>query len=73
MAVPHGTRFAVEFDLEFPQGAYSVGDIVPVTEYQSQEDMAGNQLVRPRIDEATGLRAVDVAPAESTPSKSAAA
>ena len=55
MAVPYGTRFAVEFDLLFPQGAYIVGDVVPVTEYQSQEDKARNRPVRPRIDEATGL------------------
>ncbi|HEY0449453.1 hypothetical protein [Actinophytocola sp.] len=55
MAVPYGTRFAVEFDLLFPQGVYIVGDIVPVTEYQSQEDKARNRPVRPRIDEATGM------------------
>ncbi|MPZ83170.1 MAG: hypothetical protein GEV28_23365 [Actinophytocola sp.] len=54
MAVPYGTRFPVEFDLVFPQGAYIVGDVVPVTEYQSQEDKARNRPVRPRIDEVTG-------------------
>lgn len=55
MAVPYGMRFAVEFDHVFPQGAYIVGEVVPVTEYQSQEDKARNRPVRPRIDETTGL------------------
>jgi len=34
MAVPYGTRFKVDF----PQGAYIVGEVAPVTEYQPQED-----------------------------------
>src|ERR1044072_5946728 len=55
MAVPFGMRFPVDFDAVFPQGAYIVGDVMPVTEYQSQEDKARNRPVRPRIDEATGL------------------
>jgi hypothetical protein len=55
MAVPYGIRFPVDFDLVFPQGAYIIGEVVPVTEYQSQEDKARNRPVRPRIDEATGL------------------
>ena len=55
MAVPYGMRFAVDFDEVFPQGAYIVGEVVPVTEYQSQEDKARNRPVRPRIDEATGM------------------
>lgn len=55
MAVPYGMRFAVDFDQVFPQGAYIVGDVVPVTEYQSQEDKARNRPVRPRTDEPTGL------------------
>jgi hypothetical protein len=55
MAVPYGTRFPVDFDMVFPQGAYIIGEVVPVTEYQSQEDKARNRPVRPRIDEATGL------------------
>jgi hypothetical protein len=48
-------RFPVDFDQVFPQGAYIVGEVVPVKEYQSQEDKARNRPVRPRIDEATGL------------------
>ena len=36
MAVPYGTRFPVDFDLVFPQGAYIIGEVMPVTEYQSQ-------------------------------------
>ncbi len=55
MAVPYGMRFAVDFDEVFPQGAYIVGEVVPVTEYQSQEDKARNRPVRPRIDEASGM------------------
>lgn len=38
-----------------PQGLYLVGEIVPVTEYQSQEDRVRNRPVRPRTDEASGL------------------
>lgn len=56
MAVPYGTRFAISFDEVFPQGAFLMGDIQPLTEYQSQEDKARNRPVRPRIDEATGKR-----------------
>lgn len=55
MAVPYGMRFAVDFDVVFPQGAYIVGDVMPVTEYQSPEDKARNRPVRPRIDEPSGL------------------
>lgn len=50
MAIPHGMRFPDALDDLFPQGAYLMGDIQPLTEYQSQEERA----VR-----ATGLRAVD--------------
>jgi hypothetical protein len=39
----------------FPQGAYVVGAVTAVTEYQSQEDKARNRPVRPRIDEVSGL------------------
>lgn len=38
-----------------PLGLYLVGEIVPVTEYQSQEDRARNRPLRPRTDESTGL------------------
>jgi hypothetical protein len=55
MAVPYGKRFPLEFDEVFPQGAYIVGEVTAVTEYQSPEDKARNRPVRPRIDEATGL------------------
>ncbi|MGH3853516.1 MAG: hypothetical protein ACRDR6_08455 [Pseudonocardiaceae bacterium] len=44
-----------DFDEWFQQGLYLVGEIAPVTEYQSQEDRARNRPVRPRIDEVTGL------------------
>jgi hypothetical protein len=48
-------RLSANFDEWFPEGLYLVGEIVPVTEYQSQEDRARNRPVRPRTDEATGL------------------
>lgn len=69
MAVPYGTRFAVDFDLVFPQGAYIVGEVVPVTEYQSQEDKARSRPVRPRIDEATGLPIFKVTVADPSAEK----
>jgi hypothetical protein len=55
MAVPFGKRFPMEFDELFPEGAYVVGDVTAVTEYQSQEDKARNRPVRPRIDKVSGL------------------
>jgi hypothetical protein len=73
MAVPFGMRFAVDFDVVFPLDAYIVGEVVPGTEYQSQEDKARNRPVHPRVDEATSLRAVDTLTAKSTASKSTAA
>lgn len=55
MAVPYGKRFPMEFDELFPMGAFILGEVTPVTEYQSQDDRARNRPVRPRVDEATGL------------------
>ena len=55
MAVPRGQRFEVAFDEVFPQGLYLVGEITPVTEYQSPEDKARNRPVRARTDEVSGL------------------
>jgi hypothetical protein len=55
MAAPKNIRLAADFDEWFPQGLYLVGDIQPVTEYQSPEDRARNRPVRPRTDEVTGL------------------
>jgi len=55
MAAPKNVRLKADFDEWFPQGLYLVGEIVQVTEYQSQEDRARNRPVRPRIDEVTGL------------------
>ncbi|MGH3600626.1 MAG: hypothetical protein ACRDQH_10160 [Pseudonocardiaceae bacterium] len=55
MAVPKNIRLKADFDEWFPQGLYLVGEIAPVTEYQSQEDRARNRPVRPRIDEVTGF------------------
>jgi hypothetical protein len=55
MAVPYGKRFPIEFNELFPQGAFIVGAVTPLTEYQSQDDRARNRPVRPRVDEASGL------------------
>jgi hypothetical protein len=55
MAAPKNIRLTADFDEWFPQGLYLVGDIQPVTEYQSAEDKARNRPVRPRIDEVSGL------------------
>lgn len=55
MAVPYGKRFPIDFDELFPQGAFVVGAVTALTEYQSPEDKARNRPVRPRIDEASGL------------------
>jgi hypothetical protein len=54
MGAPKFARFAVDFDEWFPQGLYLVGEITPMTEYQSQEDKARNRPIRPRVDEVTG-------------------
>jgi hypothetical protein len=55
MGAPKYLRLVADFEEWFPEGLFLVGDIVPVTEYQSQEDRARNRPVRPRTDEATGL------------------
>ena len=55
MGAPRYARFSVGFDEWYPQGLYLVGEITPVTEYQSQEDRARNRPVRPRLDEITGI------------------
>jgi hypothetical protein len=55
MGAPKNLRLPADFDEWFPQGLFLVGEIVPVTEYQSQEDRARNRPVRPRMDEVTGL------------------
>jgi hypothetical protein len=55
MAAPKNIRLKADFDEWFPQGLYLVGDIQPVTEYQSPEDKARNRPVRPRTDEVSGL------------------
>jgi len=55
MGAPKNLRLPAEFDQWFPEGLYLVGQITPVTEYQSQEDRARNRPVRPRTDEVSGL------------------
>jgi hypothetical protein len=46
----------VEFAEAFPTGLVMVGEVLPDTEFQSQEDRARNRPVRQRVDEMTGLR-----------------
>jgi hypothetical protein len=55
MAAPKNIRLKADFDEWFPQWLYLVGEIQPVTEYQSAEDKARNRPVRPRVDEMSGL------------------
>ena len=55
MGAPRNLRLPVDFDQWYPQGLYLVGEITPVTEYQSQEDRSRNRPVRPRTDEVSGL------------------
>ncbi|MGH3549276.1 MAG: hypothetical protein ACRDQU_14430 [Pseudonocardiaceae bacterium] len=55
MGAPRNMRLPADFAQWYPQGLYLVGEITPVTEYQSPEDRSRNRPVRPRIDEATGL------------------
>lgn len=55
MGAPRNLRLPADFDEWFPQGLYLVGEITPVTEYQSPEDRSRNRPVRPRIDEVSGL------------------
>lgn len=55
MAVPRGTRFTVEHDQVFPEGAAVVGSVSPDMEYVSNEDRARGKQPKQRMDEATGL------------------
>jgi hypothetical protein len=55
MGAPKNARLNADFNEWFPEGLYLVGQITPITEYQSQEDRARNRPVRPRLDEVTGL------------------
>lgn len=55
MAVPYGYRFEIPFDVMFPRGLFLIGELQPLTEYQSQEDKARNRPVRPRTDDVTGF------------------
>lgn len=56
MAIARGTRFPMQFEMAFPKGLVLVGEIEPVTEYQSQEDRQRGREARPRLDERTGMR-----------------
>lgn len=55
MAVARGTRFAVEHDQVFPEGAAVVGPVSADMEYVSNEDRARGKQSKQRIDEVTGL------------------
>jgi hypothetical protein len=69
MAVPYGKRFPMEFNELFPEGAYVVGEVTALTEYQSQEDKARNRSVRSRIDEVSGLSIFKVTIADPSAKK----
>lgn len=55
MAVPRSTRFAVEHDDVFPEGAAIMGPVSADMEYVSTEDKARGKQPKQRRDEATGL------------------
>ncbi|ASO17956.1 hypothetical protein FHR81_005445 [Actinoalloteichus hoggarensis] len=55
MAVPRGTRFEIEHEAVFPEGAAIVGPVSPDMEYVSQEDKARGRQPKQKVDEATGL------------------
>lgn len=55
MAVPRGTRFSVEHDEVFPDGAVIVGPVTADMEYVSNEDKARGKQPKQRVDEQTGL------------------
>ncbi|WP_020670419.1 hypothetical protein [Amycolatopsis nigrescens] len=55
MAVPRGTRFEVEHEAVFPDGAAVVGTVTPDMEYVSNEDKARGKQPKQKIDEQTGL------------------
>jgi hypothetical protein len=55
MAVPRGTRFEIEHDVVFPDGAAIVGPVTPDMEYVSNEDKARGKQPKQKLDEQTGL------------------
>lgn len=55
MAVPRGTRFSVDHDQVFPDGAVIVGPVAADMEYVSNEDKARGKQPKQRVDEQTGL------------------
>jgi hypothetical protein len=55
MAVPRGTRFEIEHDQVFAEGAAIVGPVSADMEYVSNEDKARGKQPKQRIDEQSGL------------------
>jgi hypothetical protein len=55
MAVPRGTRFEVEHDQVFAEGAAIVGPVSADMEYVSNEDKARGKQPKQRVDEQSGL------------------
>ncbi|MFI6030207.1 hypothetical protein [Amycolatopsis magusensis] len=55
MAVARGTRFEIDHDQVFPEGAAIVGPVTPDMEYVSNEDKARGKQPKQKIDEQTGL------------------
>ena len=55
MAIERGSRFNVDFDQVFPQGALMQGEVAPDMEFVSNEDAARGKRANQRKDERTGL------------------
>lgn len=55
MAIERGTRFNVEFDQVFPEGALMQGEVSPDMEFVSNEDAARGRKANQRKDERSGL------------------
>lgn len=55
MAVQRGTRFEIEHEAVFPEGAAIVGPVTPDMEYVSNEDKARGKQPKQKIDEQSGL------------------
>lgn len=55
MTIERGTRFDVEFEQVFPQGALMQGEVFPDMEFVSNEDAARGKKANQRKDERTGL------------------
>jgi hypothetical protein len=55
MAVPRGTRFEIDHDQVFPDGAAIVSPVTPDMECISNEDKARGKQPKQKVDERSGL------------------